>query len=741
MSECREHPATEVSYSRHLHLAGVIVILAASTLGVFMPVIATRFRSLRIPSHVLTLGKQFGTGVILATAFIHMLPTAMSNLSSPCLGPTLSQNYQSLGGLLVLSASLVMHWIEFMAIEHTQARMLEAANARGLSKEQSERIHLDLGGLGATGVAAAPCPGQTKTVQEETPCRRSSCSSVSSCGLEHDFSDEESRMILCPSQGSVEEEGSLTVQEGQRLSQATSYGTIPRDRAQQQRNHTYNDSHHRQVSSGSRNGRHHHHVLEVGHSHAHGLELLDVSQRRISTYILEAGVASHSIVIGVALGVSSDAEFTGLLVALVFHQFFEGFALGARIAELDFESTMNHYLLALVFSLTTPIGAALGIVISSSYDPTSVAALLSEGILDAISTGILLYMGYVNLLAVEFNLNGEIRRESRTVKSTTTTSTTTTTTTAMAVNDKSPYAPLGWEGFFDTRRTVPISTDLDPSELTFNVYETNRDLTDAPVIVLHHGAGFCARSFATTTRELKKLLGDQARFLCFDVRGHGETTSNDQQNLQVERLAKDLQNLLLTLYGPGSGHKQMPEFFLVGHSMGGAVVIEFAAQKMIPGISAVAVLDMAEMSLDMAKANIKEWCTTRPKAFDSVEQVVQLGIESKIVRNIESARVSFPGLVTHAPAPAKGYVWHTDLLQSESCWPSWFKDMNQKFLKIQVPKILILAEYGRLDDELQAAYDRGEFQLLIFDGAGHFVQEDQPERMAKELVAFWKQRT
>lgn len=77
---------------------------------------------------------------------------------------------------------------------------------------------------------------------------------------------------------------------------------------------------------------------------------------------------------------------------------------------------MHHYFLALVFSLTTPIGVALGIVISSSYDPTSVAALLTEGILDAISTGILLYMGYVNLLAVEFNLNGEIRRESKKVK-------------------------------------------------------------------------------------------------------------------------------------------------------------------------------------------------------------------------------------------------------------------------------------------------------------------------------------
>ncbi|KAG0211856.1 high-affinity Zn(2+) transporter zrt1 [Mortierella sp. GBA30] len=314
MSECHRDPQNDISYNRQLHLAGVAVILTASTLGVFMPLIATRFRTLCVPHHVLTLGKQFGTGIILATAFIHMLPTAMSNLSSPCLGPTFSENYQAFGGLLVLTASLLMHWIEFMAMEHTQTRMKEAAESRGLLKERGSSIHMDLGGLGATGVAAAPCP------------------------------------------------------------------------------------------------------VEVAHTHAHGLELLDASQRRISTYILEGGVASHSVIIGVALGVSSDSEFTGLLIALVFHQFFEGFALGARINDLDFERTTTHYLLALIFSLTTPIGAMIGIVVSSSYDPTSVTAILTEGVFDAISTGILLYMGYVNLLAVEFNMNGEIRQESTKVK-------------------------------------------------------------------------------------------------------------------------------------------------------------------------------------------------------------------------------------------------------------------------------------------------------------------------------------
>jgi zinc transporter 1/2/3 len=93
-----------------------------------------------------------------------------------------------------------------------------------------------------------------------------------------------------------------------------------------------------------------------------------------------------------------------------------GFALGARISDIEFENTRTHYLLALVFSLMTPIGAAIGIGISNSYVPNSKTSLLVEGVFDSISCGILLYMSYCNLLAVEFNLSGEIRKESKKVK-------------------------------------------------------------------------------------------------------------------------------------------------------------------------------------------------------------------------------------------------------------------------------------------------------------------------------------
>lgn len=54
--------------------------------------------------------------------------------------------------------------------------------------------------------------------------------------------------------------------------------------------------------------------------------------------VLELGIALHSVLIGVALGVSQEPEAARpLAAALVFHQFFEGFALGGAVAEAGHE--------------------------------------------------------------------------------------------------------------------------------------------------------------------------------------------------------------------------------------------------------------------------------------------------------------------------------------------------------------------------------------------------------------------
>mmetsp|Transcript_16788 Transcript_16788/g.27773 ORF Transcript_16788/g.27773 Transcript_16788/m.27773 type:complete len:366 (+) Transcript_16788:99-1196(+) len=135
-------------------------------------------------------------------------------------------------------------------------------------------------------------------------------------------------------------------------------------------------------------------------SHVHGFIMKD--KLKVSTIVMEIGIALHSVIIGVALGVAVDPEFQSFLIALVFHQTFEGLALGAVIAETKFERAWASFSGVAVYALSTPLGIAIGIGIHSTYNPNSTSALLSMGIIDGLSAGVLIYNGIVHLLVPTF---------------------------------------------------------------------------------------------------------------------------------------------------------------------------------------------------------------------------------------------------------------------------------------------------------------------------------------------------
>ncbi|KAI0339452.1 ZIP-like iron-zinc transporter [Trametopsis cervina] len=83
--------------------AAVFVILAGSSLGALFPVLSrrTRFLRSRIPKGVFDTAKYFGSGVIIATAFIHLLDPAIQALNSPCLSPAWSEYPYALGLTLI----------------------------------------------------------------------------------------------------------------------------------------------------------------------------------------------------------------------------------------------------------------------------------------------------------------------------------------------------------------------------------------------------------------------------------------------------------------------------------------------------------------------------------------------------------------------------------------------------------------------------------------------------------------
>ncbi|XP_075513632.1 fe(2+) transport protein 1-like [Primulina tabacum] len=153
-----------------------------------------------------------------------------------------------------------------------------------------------------------------------------------------------------------------------------------------------------------------------GHGHHHGSKLEVVGTQllryRVIAMVLEVGIIVHSVVIGLSLGASNNTcTIKGLVAALCFHQMFEGMGLGGCILQAEYEF-IKKAAMAFFFSITTPFGIALGIALSTTYKDDSPRALITEGLLNACSAGLLIYMALVDLLAADFmgpKLQGNIR--------------------------------------------------------------------------------------------------------------------------------------------------------------------------------------------------------------------------------------------------------------------------------------------------------------------------------------------
>lgn len=138
-----------------------------------------------------------------------------------------------------------------------------------------------------------------------------------------------------------------------------------------------------------------------GHGHAHGFLNTDQGNT-VAVYILEAGIAIHSVIIGVDLGLAMD-EFETLFIALVFHQFFEGIGLGYRLAELKTKHRWRSLINCFFYSLTTPLGVAIGVAthVKTAYTNYVITTEV-KGIMDSLAAGILIYVALVTLVAEEF---------------------------------------------------------------------------------------------------------------------------------------------------------------------------------------------------------------------------------------------------------------------------------------------------------------------------------------------------
>jgi zinc transporter 1/2/3 len=138
-------------------------------------------------------------------------------------------------------------------------------------------------------------------------------------------------------------------------------------------------------------------------------------QQQIAAFlILEFGVIFHSVIIGLTLG-SAGEEFPVLYPVIVFHQSFEGLGIGARLSAIPFPKRFSWmpWALCSAYGLTTPIALAIGLGVRTTYNEASLTANIVSGVLDSVSAGILIYTGFVELLARDFLFNPDRTRDGK----------------------------------------------------------------------------------------------------------------------------------------------------------------------------------------------------------------------------------------------------------------------------------------------------------------------------------------
>lgn len=214
-------------YNMGLAIASVFILLVVSFVGAGFPALLALKRH---PYLVLAIkfGNFAGSGVLLATGFVHMLQSGIENLSNPCLSEGWLSTYPAWGILFAVITIVVMQTLDYI-------------------------IFSFLGGE-----------------QDPTP---SSPSSVPTS----------------PSSGSLELVSAAQDQEA------------------------------------AEEGECHKHVV-CKDAECKGRALLSQTssvsrpKARSNLMVSEVSVGVHSILIGIALGVTSSSEFTALFIAIIFHQ-------------------------------------------------------------------------------------------------------------------------------------------------------------------------------------------------------------------------------------------------------------------------------------------------------------------------------------------------------------------------------------------------------------------------------------
>jgi zinc transporter 1/2/3 len=316
-------------YDMSFHVGGLFIILFVSSTACAFPILVIKFPRLRIPAWFLFAAKHFGTGVLIATAFVHLLPTAFLSLSNPCLSKFWTTDYPAMPGAIMLASIFFVTIIEMVF---------------------SPNQHVCGGNDGVTAVSRTAKERANESEQTATQAAREE--------MKRTYSDGSMRVremgSLRGRMTSISRTLSRYREESQRLDAIASAG----DESPTPQTKVESDEY------------------AIDDSERNQLEFrLTAEQARkkavMQCFLLEMGILFHSIFIGMALAVAVGNDFVVLLIAIIFHrqwsyltaelyapanyflETFEGLALGVRIAAIEWPAhSLQPWLMALAYGCT-----------------------------------------------------------------------------------------------------------------------------------------------------------------------------------------------------------------------------------------------------------------------------------------------------------------------------------------------------------------------------------------------------
>ncbi|KDR73070.1 hypothetical protein GALMADRAFT_142756 [Galerina marginata CBS 339.88] len=328
----------------------MVIILAVSLFAVSFPTISKKVPFLRIPGIVFFIGKHFGTGVILATAFIHLLDDAFRSLQDR----RVEERYGNLGkwtGCIILFSLLAIFVVEYVSttyVEHLQEKSSAPSTpvpSRPSSPTHEYRTQHEPQSQTRITHSPALLSETTPLLAVPVPIRSRS---LSTPGLPAPARTQTYPLPAPPIPGLTHSHQRVLVH-----THAPPIPVLPIDvlansprvcRMVMARDHVHlpkkfceGEDREMEEEDELEIGREHGHGH--GHDHEHEREVEGkprVGRRRqvVGLLVLQLGIMIHSFVIGLTLSVTSGADFTSLTTAIIFHQLFEGLSLGIRIAGL-----------------------------------------------------------------------------------------------------------------------------------------------------------------------------------------------------------------------------------------------------------------------------------------------------------------------------------------------------------------------------------------------------------------------